>query len=55
MADAFYPLEKLAEAVYALATGAGRVQERLGNAAIHLVRVRPRTFPTKTCGRSSSE
>ena len=41
MADRFYALEKLTDAVDALATGAGRVQERLGHAAIHLVRVRP--------------
>ena len=41
MADAFYALEKLADALYALATGSGRVQERLGDAAIFLIRVRP--------------
>jgi hypothetical protein len=29
------------QAVDALATGSGRVQERLANAAIHLVPVRP--------------
>ena len=31
MADRFYALEKLTDAVDALATGAGRVQERLGH------------------------
>jgi hypothetical protein len=36
-----YALEKLMQAVDALATGSGRVQERLANAAIHLVPVRP--------------
>ena len=54
MADAFYALEKLADALYALATGSG-VQERLGDAAIFLIRVRPEDFPTKTCAGSSSE
>jgi hypothetical protein len=42
MAKPLYALEKLAEAVDALATGAGRVQERLGQAAICLLSVRPR-------------
>ena len=51
----FYALEKLADALYALATGSGRVQERLGDAAIFLIRVRPEDFPTKTCAGSSSE
>ena len=36
-----YALEKLMQAVDALATGSGRVQERLADAAIHLVPVRP--------------
>ena len=45
LADHFYALEKLTDAVDALATGAGRVQERLGHAAIHLVRVRPEDIP----------
>jgi hypothetical protein len=36
-----YVLEKLMQAVYALATGSGPVQDRLGDAAIHLVPVRP--------------
>ena len=41
MADAIYVLEKLIQVVDALATGAGRVQERLGHAAIHLFRGYP--------------
>jgi hypothetical protein len=36
-----YVLEKLMQEVYALATGSGPVQDRLGDAAIHLVPVRP--------------
>jgi hypothetical protein len=39
--DPLYALEKLSEAVYELATGAGRVQERLVEAAIYLIRIRP--------------
>ena len=35
----------------ALATGAGRVQERLGHAAIHLVRVRPEDIPDENLRR----
>ena len=34
--DPLYALEKLGDAVHALATGAGRVQERLGEAATRL-------------------
>jgi hypothetical protein len=45
MAKPLYALEKLAEAVDALATGAGRVQERLGQAAICLLSVRPDEIP----------
>ena len=33
--------KKLTDAVYALATGPGRVQERLVEAAIYLIRIRP--------------
>jgi hypothetical protein len=51
MADRFYALEKLTDAVDALATGAGRVQERLGHAAIHLVRVRPEDIPDENLRR----
>ena len=45
MAKPLYALEKLAEAVDALATGAGRVQERLGQTAICLLSVRPDEIP----------
>jgi hypothetical protein len=45
MADPLYALEKLSEAVDALVTGAGRVQERLAEAAIYLIRVRPEEIP----------
>jgi hypothetical protein len=41
MAADEYALEKLMQAVGALATGSGRVQERLADAAIFLIRVRP--------------
>jgi hypothetical protein len=41
MAADIYALEKLMQAVDALATGADRVQERLAEAARHLVPVRP--------------
>jgi hypothetical protein len=39
--DPLYAFEKLSEAVYELATGAERVQERLVEAAIYLIRIRP--------------
>jgi hypothetical protein len=45
MADPYYALQKLSEAVDALATGAGRVQDRLGQAAICLLNVRPDDIP----------
>ena len=45
MADPPYALGKLAEAVHKLVTGAGRVQERLGEAAICLLSVRPDEIP----------
>ena len=54
MADRFYALEKLTAAVDALATGAGRVQERLGHAAIHLVRVRPEDMQSSTLSSTLS-
>jgi hypothetical protein len=41
----FYAFEKLSEAVYALVTGAGRVQERLGEAMAYLIPVRPDEIP----------
>ena len=50
MADAFYALEKLADALHAL-TGSGRVQERLGDAAIFLIRVRPEDISDKNLHR----
>jgi hypothetical protein len=40
-----YTQEKLMQAVASLATGAGRVQERLMSAAIVLIRLRPDDFP----------
>jgi hypothetical protein len=43
--DPLYAFEKLSEAVYELATGAGRVQERLVKAAIYLIRIRPVDIP----------
>ena len=39
--DPLYALEKLCEAVDALTTHHGRVQERLAEAAIYLIRIRP--------------
>jgi hypothetical protein len=41
----FYALEKLGEAIDALVEGAGRVQERLGEAMTYLIRVRPDEMP----------
>jgi hypothetical protein len=40
-----YAKEKLRDAVDSLATGAGRVQERLSYAAMVLIRLRPDDFP----------
>ena len=40
-----YAHEKLSAAVYSLATGAGRVQERLADAALVLIRLKPDDFP----------
>jgi len=42
--DPLYALEKLGQAVYELATGAGRIQERLYEAAIYTHRIRPENF-----------
>jgi hypothetical protein len=39
--DSLYAFEKLSEAVHELTIGAGRVQERLGEAAIYLIQIRP--------------
>ena len=43
--DPLYAFEKLSETVYELATCAGRVQERLVEAAIYLIRIRPVDIP----------
>jgi hypothetical protein len=43
--DPLYAFEKLNEAVYKLATGTGRVQQRLVEAAIYLIRIRPVDIP----------
>src|SRR4051812_44897014 len=45
MAEALYALEKLADAVAALATGSGRVRDRLFEASTYLIRVRPEDIP----------
>lgn len=45
MADTLYTLEKLAEAVDALVTGAGRIRERLFEAAVVLIRIRREAIP----------
>ena len=42
-----YAHEKLLDAIYSLATGAGRIQERLGHAAQSLIRLKPDDFPDK--------
>jgi hypothetical protein len=42
---AYYALEKLSQAVDALATGTGRVRERLLAAAIELWPARPQDIP----------
>ncbi|HEY5379591.1 MAG TPA: hypothetical protein VIJ78_08640 [Pseudolabrys sp.] len=39
--DPLYAFEKLSEAVHALATHPERVQERLAEAAIYLIRIQP--------------
>ena len=43
MAEALHALEKLADAVDALATGSGRVRDRLFEASTYLTRVRQKT------------
>ena len=45
MGDQLYALEKLVEAVQCLVTGAGGVQERLGEAMTFLIRIRPEDVP----------
>ena len=50
-----YVLEKLGEAVYELATGAGRIQERLYQAAIFIHRIRPEDFVDEEMRRVFAE
>jgi hypothetical protein len=45
MGDQLYALEKLVEAVQCLATGPGRVQERLAEAMTILIRISPEDVP----------
>ena len=47
-----YADEKLMEAVHILATGSGRIQERLLDAAHVLIRLRPDNFPDGDLRRS---
>ncbi len=49
--DPLYAFEKLSEAVYELATGAGRVQERLFEAAIYFIQIRPVDIPDEDLRR----
>ena len=49
--DPLYALEKLTDAVYALAMGPGRVQERLADAAISLIRIKPVDIPDEDLRR----
>jgi hypothetical protein len=52
MAEALYALEKLADAVAALATGSGRVLDRLFEASTYLIRVRPEDIPDEDLRRT---
>jgi hypothetical protein len=52
MAEALYALEKLADAVAALATGSGRVRDRLFEASTYLIRVRPEDIPDEDLRRT---
>jgi hypothetical protein len=52
MAEALYALEKLADAVAALATGSGRVRDRLFEASTFLIRVRPEDIPDEDLRRT---
>jgi hypothetical protein len=45
MSPKSYAYEKLMQAVHALATGVGPLQERLGDAALFLIRLQPQDFP----------
>jgi len=47
-----YAHEKLMDAIYSLATGAGRIQGRLGHAAQSLIRLKPDDFPDEHLRRS---
>ena len=49
MADAFYALEKLADALYALATAPAACRSAWATRQSFLSAFVPRTFPTKTC------
>jgi hypothetical protein len=50
MAEALYALEKLADAVAALATGSGRVRDRLFEASTYLIR--PEDIPDEDLRRT---
>ena len=52
MAEALHALEKLADAVDALATGSGRVRDRLFEASTYLTRVRPEDIPDEDLRRT---
>jgi len=40
-----YAQEKLMQAIDTLATGTGTIQDRLGGAALYLIRLKPEDFP----------
>jgi hypothetical protein len=48
----FYVLEKLIQAVDTLATGSGRVQERIASAALHFLPARPEDLPYEDLRRT---
>jgi hypothetical protein len=52
--SAFYVLEKLTQAIYALATGAGGVHERLSNAALYFWPAHPEDIPYEDLRRTFS-
>lgn len=47
-----YAVEKLSDAIYSLATGTGRIQERLEGAAEVLLRLKPDDFPDEELRRT---
>ena len=47
-----YAHEKLMDAVHSMATGAGRIRDRLQDAALVLIRLRPEDFPEGEMRRS---